>query len=113
MVDFVPGRWDGETFSTSVGSTRWQSHIRSEGVLEAMVRPDCVNCCPSAEGNGVIVEREFRGAFYLYWIALDCGVTIRSLLSHIDEYEVGARVSAQVRCGHSLRPFVDGLAIEV
>ena len=112
MVDFVPGQRDGETFSTSIGSTRWQANLQREGVLEAMVRPDCIDCYPSAEGNGVIVEREFRGAFYLYWIALDCGVTVRSLLSHTDEYEVGARVSAQVRCGHSLRPFVDGVAIE-
>ena len=112
MVDFVPGQRNGETFSTSIGSTHWQSTLEREGVLEAMIRPDCIDCFLSEEGNGVIVEREFRGAFYLYWIALDCGVTVRSLLSHTDEYEVGARVSAQVRCGHSLRPFVDGIAIE-
>ena len=58
------------------------------------------------------MEREFRGALYLYRIALDCGGTVRSLLSHINEHEVGARVSARVRSGHSLRPFLDGMALE-
>ena len=51
------------------------------------------------------------GRFYLYRIALDEGGAVRSLLSHTDEYEVGARVLARVRCGHSLRPFLDGVAL--
>ena len=112
MVDFVPARQEGDTFSTSIGSAQWPSHVEREGVLEAMVRPDCIDCHPSENGNGVIVEREFRGAFYLYWIALDGGGTVRSLLSHTDEYDVGTRVAVQVRCGHSLKPFVDGVALE-
>ena len=111
MVDFVPGRQQEGRIETPIGATEWHGEAQLEGVLEAMTRPDCIECIPSEEGNGTIVEREFRGAFYLYWIALDCGATVRSLLSHIAEHKVGARVTARVRSGHSLRPFLDGAAL--
>ena len=116
MVDFVPAQWDGSRFSTDIGATdfpasKWTGLPSLGGVLEAMVRPDCVDCHPVDEGNGIIVEREFRGAFYLYRIALNAGGTVRCLLSHTDEYEEGKRVSVQVRYGHSLRPFLDGVAL--
>ena len=111
MVDFVPAQWEGNTFSTAIGATQWPSLPTFDGVLEAMVRPDCVECHPSEEGNGVIVEREFRGAFYLYRVALNAGSTVRCLLSHTDEYQEGTRVAVQVRCGHSLRPFLNGVSL--
>ena len=113
MVDFVPGSQKAGRIETAIGAADWHEETRLEGLLEFMTRPDCVECVPSEEGNGTIVEREFRGAFYLYRIALDCGGSVRSLLSHINEHEVGARVNARVRSGHSLRPFLDGMALEV
>lgn len=111
MVDFVPGRQEEGLIETPIGATEWPEGTPPDGVLEAMIRPDCVECIPSEEGNGTIVEREFRGAFNLYWIALDCGSMVRCLLPHIDEYGVGARVSVRVRSGHSLRLFLDGVAL--
>ena len=111
MVDFVPGLWKEGSINTPIGSTQWEEVASEDGVLEAMVRPDCMECIPSEAGNGTIVEREFRGAFYLYWIALDCGAMVRCLLSHIEEYDIGARVAVRVKCGHSLRPFLDGVAL--
>ena len=111
MVDFLPARWDQDRIATAIGATRGPDRREASGVLEAMVRPDCVECHPSEEGNGVIAEREFRGAFYLYRVALNSGGSVRCLLSHTDEYDIGARVAVQVRCGHSLRPFLDGLAL--
>ena len=111
MVDFVSAHWEEGDIVTPIGSTALEGGAWEEGVLEAMVRPDCMECIPSEEGNGAIVEREFRGAFYLYWIALDCGSTVRCLLPHIYEFEVGARVTTKVRDGHSLRPFLDGVAL--
>ena len=111
MVDFVPGRPNEGRIETPIGSVEWLDTAPPDGVLEAMVRPDCVECIPSGEGNGTILEREFRGAFYLYLVALDGGGTVRCLLPHVEEYEIGARVAVQVRSGHSLRPFVDGEAL--
>ena len=111
MVDFVSAEWQNAQMVTPIGTTEWPDHPGDSGVLEAMVRPDCVEFRPEDGGNGVIDEREFRGAFYLYRVALNAGGTVRCLLSHTDEHEVGTRVSVQVRSGHLLRPFLNGLAL--
>lgn len=124
MVDFVPARWEKGRILSDIGDADWPDcpdntegnpgnvgDFKHTGSLEIMVRPDCVECEPAENGNGVIVEREFRGAFYLYRIALNSGGSVRCLLSHTDEYEVGARVMVRVRCGHSMRPFINGAAL--
>ena len=121
MVDFVPARWEQGRLLSDIGDADWPARPENQGddsgspddsgSLEIMVRPDCVDCEPAEDGNGVIAEREFRGAFYLYRIALNAGGSVRCLLSHTDEYEVGARVSVHVRCGHSMRPFMNGAAL--
>ena len=76
--------------------------------LELMIRPDCIECYPDAAGPGVITGREFQGAFYLYRVRLPSGREVRSLLSHIAEYPVGAAVSLRLRPGHQARLFVNG-----
>ena len=111
MVDFVPARWDRSVLSTALGAADWPRLPGPGDVLEAMVRPDCLECLPSDEGNGVIVEREFRGAFYLYRISLNDGSMVRCLLSHTDAYDEGTRVTVKTRRGHSFRPFLDGVAL--
>ena len=112
MVDFVPASWEGDRIVTALGTTDLPRQPVSEGSLEVMVRPDCVDCYPSADGEGVITDREFRGAFYLYRVALtSSGGSVRCLRSHTDEYPVGATVTVKVRDGHALRPFVDGSAL--
>ena len=113
MVDFVPGRWEDGIIKTPIGTTEWEDGALADVALEVMLRPDCLECIPSEEGNGVILEREFRGAFYLYTIALDGSGSVRCLLPHIYEHEVGSRVAVRVRSGHSLRPFLDGVAVDV
>ena len=113
MVDFVPACLEEGMIKTPIGTTEWAGGALGNGALEVMVRPDCLECIPSEDGNGAIMEREFRGASYLYRIALDSGAAVRCLLPHIDEYEVGARVTVRVRCGHSLRPFLDGVAVGI
>ena len=76
--------------------------------LEMMVRPDCLECYPNGDGRGMIVEREFQGAFYQYRVRLPSGMEVRCLMSHIAEFPVGATVSLRLREGHRARLFVDG-----
>ncbi len=111
MVDFIAARQQGDYLMTAVGAAPWQPVNGTIGQLEAMVRPDCLDCTLSPEGNGTVVEREFRGAFYLYRVRLASGEVVRCLLSHTDEYPVGARVAVHVRDGHALKPFSDGQAV--
>ena len=59
----------------------------------------------------MITSREFRGAFYLYKVALPSGHSVRCLLSHINDLPIGATVSVGLRQGHSLKPFAEGKAV--
>lgn len=122
MVDFIPASRDGDCLTTEVGSVSWPDAIDAidyepedadspNGPLEVMVRADCLDCYPSNEGRGVVVEREFRGSFFLYRVLLPSGRSVRCLLSHIVEIPVGAKVSVGLRDGHTLKPFVKGKAV--
>ena len=120
MVDFLPAGWDGRQVVTQVGSVDWpgESPPEENVDLEVMVRPDCLECRPLADGSGaagitgVIKEREFRGAFYVYRVALPTGHTVRCLQSHTEEYPVGEAVEVTLRNGHGLRPFLNGQAVD-
>jgi iron(III) transport system ATP-binding protein len=117
-VDFLPAWRAGDKLMTEVGSADWPfptDPALAVGVagaatvqdLEVMVRPDCLDCRPSEQGGGVITEREFRGAFYLYRVTLPSGHSVRCLASHTTGYPVGQLVEVSLRPGHSLRPFID------
>lgn len=117
MADFLPAwRVDG-SLMTEVGSVEWPSHWRSpveqdgaatDSGLEVMVRPDCLECYSSDKGQGTVIDREFRGSFYVYRVALPSGNTVRCLLPHTVEYPVGETVSVTMRQGHMLKPFRNG-----
>ena len=111
LVDFLPAQREGNRLVTQVGSTEWPEACPSDSALEVMVRPDCLECYPSDQGQGTVIEREFRGAFFLYRIALSSGHTVRCLHSHTEEYPVGSSVAVNLRRGHELRPFHGGQAL--
>ena len=122
MADFIPAWRDGESLTTEVGSVSWPDAIdaidykpegvdSSNGSLEVMLRADCLDCYPSDEGRAIVLEREFRGAFFLYRVLLPSGRSVRCLLSHIVEIPVGATVSVVLRDGHTPKPFVKGKAV--
>ena len=127
MVDFLPARHEGGKLHTEVGSIEWPGgewpelqledlagvNGDNDSQLEVMVRPDCLDCLPAEDGEGVVLEREFRGAFYLYRVQLPSGATVRCLLSHTTEYPLGASVTVSLREGHHLRPFVGDRLVAV
>ena len=113
MVDFIPGSRDGNRLVTEAGSVPWPESASVDAPVEVMVRPDCLDCVPSAGGTGLITAREFRGAFYLYRVAFPSGSTVRCLLSHTDDLPIGASVTVSLRHGHALRPFVNGKSLVV
>ena len=126
MVDFLPASHDDGKLHTEVGSIDWpemqledltrsntNGNSNGHDRLEVMVRPDCLDCLPAEDGPGVVVEREFRGAFYLYRVQLASGETVRCLVPHTAEYPLGTSVSVKLRKGHHLRPFVGDRLVSV
>ena len=83
--------------------------VGSSDALEIMIRPDCLECLQDKDGGSVIVDREFRGAFYLYRLMLPSGRHVRCLMSHVVELPVGSAVSVRLREGHQTRLFVNGI----
>ncbi len=118
MVDFLPAWKANGRLMTEVGSVDWQPHWGpgpkehanepSDSILEVMVRPDCLGCYQSDKEQGIIMEREFRGAFFIYRVGLPSGNTVRCLMPHTAEYQVGDTVGVKVRYDHMLKPFLDG-----
>ena len=126
MVDFLPAKPNNGTLHTEIGSIDWPEmnlldladtntdvHNHEDTQIEMMVRPDCLDCQPSENGTGVVVDREFRGAFYLYRVELPSGATVRCLLSHTFEFALGTTVAVTLRDGHHLRPFVGNQLVAV
>ena len=119
LADFIPAWREQDRLVTDVGSVGWPLPVprlghgdgMPSGRLEVMVRPDCLNCYPSQEGQGRITAREFQGAFYLYQVSLPSGTSVRCLLPHTVEYAVGTQVAVTLRQGHSLRPFMEEQAV--
>ena len=127
-VDFLPAWLSGGLVACELGDLGWhgyggEDHCSDSGPpewahvsagdfagekLEVMFRPDCLECYPDDQGLGVIVEREFQGAFYLYRIQLPSKGEVRCLMPHIAEYSVGGVVSLRLREGHRSRLFVNG-----
>ena len=127
-VDFIPVCVEEDVLTSELGPLDWAGKANEHCAflpekplladiatadlvdqrLEMMVRPDCLECYPDDNGQGVIVEREFQGAFYQYRVRLPSGVEVRCLMSHIAELSVGATVSLRLREGHRARLFVNG-----
>ena len=111
---FLPAWQDGHFLTCEIGRMPWPDFWPSpwpaHRQLQVMIRPDCVDILPDDHGNATILRRDFRGAFYLYTVALPSGQSVQALKSHIAPLPEGARVRAFIRPGHRLLPFIDGQA---
>jgi iron(III) transport system ATP-binding protein len=107
-VDFVPGEYNDQFITSEIGSVHYSQPVEPDDRLELMSRPDCLDCYPIPDGLNHIVSRQFRGAFYMYTVSLPSGNTVKCLLPHTHEYNVGDAVNITLREGHSLLPFKNG-----
>ncbi len=106
LADFLPAQSSDGTLWTELGEAPIPAGLPSGNGIDVMVRPDDVNIRPSETGNGVIAERRFQGAFYLYRVSLASGSVVHCLEPHTSEYEVGARVDVSLDTGHPPLVFV-------
>jgi iron(III) transport system ATP-binding protein len=70
--------------------------------VEVALRADDVDFYPNGEGNSVIIERFFRGAYNLYRLRLDSGTILHAFGEHTKIVPVGMRVrtaiTLNIRC---------------
>ena len=113
-ADFLPAWKDGDYLTSEVGQTPWPTFWPNpwpaERELQIMARPDCLDIAPDERGNGLVVGKEFMGAFNLYLVELPSGNRVRVIISHINRMDIGSRVRVFPREGHRLLPFISGRA---
>jgi iron(III) transport system ATP-binding protein len=100
IADFLPAQLSNGALHTELGSTPLPEGLTDENQIAMMVRPDDVVIRPTQTGEGVIIERTFQGAFYLYQVSLPSGNVIHSMSRHTEEHAVGARVDVSLNGGH-------------
>lgn len=100
-ASFIPAALDGHGVHTELGFVP-QSITAPYGTAEALVRPDDLVLTPSADGNGRIVRRAFRGSEYAYDVLLDTGHTVQCVCNHVHDYPIGTRVEVRLEPGHPL-----------
>ena len=105
-ADFVAGRSCGDVVTTEVGALPVTPP--ADGDVEVMLRPHEVVFSPDPAGTARVVRREFRGASYLYTLALPSGTQVRALVPHTLDVAAGAAVTVSVEAGHPLRSFARG-----
>ena len=66
-----------------------------------MTRPDDVEFTVDDGGAATVERAEFRGTEWCYTIRLASGAAVRSLRFHVDQVDVGTRVTARLRPGHA------------
>lgn len=113
-ADFLPAWKEEDSLVSEVGSLPWPAFWPTpwpeNRELQIMVRPDCLDIVPDENGNGVVVEKEFLGAFNIYSVELPSGSRVRVMVSHVAHVDTGTRVSTSLNEGHRLLPFISGRA---
>jgi iron(III) transport system ATP-binding protein len=111
LADFIDGQIIDNFAKTELGQIEVKSKARNGENVNIMVRPDDVNITKNNKGNGFVVSREYRGMYYIYNVKLNSGKLIKSLASHISDFNVGTKVDVQLKPGHPLICFKDKVII--
>ncbi len=109
--DFIPGEISPEGVRSALGIVPQLSGLPLDTKVQIAVRADDVDFKPHPLGNGVIDERIFRGAFYLYRLKIDTGQSIHALKPHTEFLPIGARIQVVISAEHPLSIFRDGCAV--
>jgi iron(III) transport system ATP-binding protein len=109
--DFIQGETTLDGVCSVLGIVPQRSDLPIDTKVEIAVRADDVDFRPHHLGNGVIDERIFRGAFYVYRLKLDSGQSVHTLKPHTELLPIGTRVHVFISAEHPLSIFRNGSSI--
>ena len=106
-ASFLPGRADGATVATGLGTVT--ATAAANGEVDVLLRPDDLSLAQTAgDGNGVIVSAQYEGETWLYRVGLDAGIAVQVRTNHENRLEPGSRVVVKVNTGQPLATFGRG-----
>lgn len=104
--DFLPGVAVPGGIQTEIGLLEQPVDLPVSSPVEIALRADDVGFYVDGEGNSVIVERFFRGAFNLYRLRLDSGTILHAFSEHTKIIPTGTRVRSVISAEHPLSVFL-------
>ncbi len=102
LADFIDGEIKDKYANTELGKIEVQSNASNGETVNIMLRPDDITVTKNNAGNGFVVQREYRGMYYIYYIKLNSGKIVKSLSSHTNDFNVGTKVDVELTPGHPL-----------
>lgn len=103
--DFLPGVAMPDGIQTEIGLLQQPVDASVSSPVEIALRADDVDFYPDGDGNSVIIDRFFRGAFNLYRLRLDSGTVLHAFSEHTKVLPIGARVQTIISAKHALSVF--------
>lgn len=109
VADFIgegvmlPGRvLDAHRVETELGTLASQRplEVASDQLVDVLLRPDDVLCDDESHRQARIVSRTFRGAHFLYTLALDSGQEVLCLTGSHHDHEPGERIGIRTEIDH-------------
>lgn len=109
--DFISGIATTNGVQTELGLLV-QEHAFSAGTtVEIAVRADDVDFEINDQGNGIILQRFFRGAFNFYRLQSDSGEIVHVFKLHTEIFDPGERVRIFFNAGHPLKLFAHKIKV--
>ncbi|MBI3078296.1 MAG: ABC transporter ATP-binding protein [Deltaproteobacteria bacterium] len=100
QADFLIGVVQQEGILTEIGLCPDGRHLPPGAQVEVMIRPDDVEMLPSADPNGEIIGRQFRGSENIYAIQLPSGRVVHSTQPSTVIYRLGTTVKVRATPTH-------------
>jgi iron(III) transport system ATP-binding protein len=93
---------DGGELETALGLCRGElpDHLGSGDAVSVLVRPDDVVYDATSERRASVVHRTFRGADFLYTLALDDGEHVLCLTPSHHDHPIGTRIGIRLALEH-------------
>ncbi len=106
--DFIRGTITTDGIQTELGNLAQRTELPLGAVVEVALRADDVSFEADEQGNAVIAERFFRGAFNLYRLRLSSGQIVHAFSDHTKILAAGSKVRARISAPHPLTVFEKG-----
>jgi len=99
IADFLPSKVDKDKIVTPVATFTNNLGLKADNDVEVLIRPDDVELVNNKNGNGIITERQFKGAQILYTVET-AGLELHSLGDSYGGMSVGTKVDLKVAVDH-------------
>ena len=94
-ANFIPGRADGTSVVTSLGTITAAS--AASGEVDVLIRPDDLSLAEATDhGNGVITTATYEGGTWLYHVTLDAGHDVQVRSNHQNRFNPGHRITVNL-----------------